>query len=107
MTLNLKGVTISFLKENLVFSGTGNDPIHMLMLQIIGACAQFEREVIKERQREGIVLAKKLGKHLGRPPKLSKKEITELKERVLKGESKLHLAKEYSISRTTLFRILR
>ena len=79
----------------------------MLMLQIIEACAQFEREMIKERQREGIAIAKKLGKHLGRPPKLSEEEVMQLKGRVSKGESKLHLAKEYSISRTTLFRILR
>lgn len=105
--LNSKGVTVQFIKENLIFSGHKNDPIHMLMLQIIGACAQFERELIRERQREGIALARKQGKHLGRPCKLTGQQISELQKRVSNGESKQFLAKEYEISRTTLFRLLK
>lgn len=105
--LTKKGVTICFYKENLKFSNSENDPIHTLMLQIIGACAQFERSLIKERQREGIAQAKRQGKHLGRPAKLSEEQITQLKIRVSRGENKVSLAAEYGISRTTLFRLLK
>ena len=60
-----KGVTVQFLKERLAFSGQ-DDPFQRLQLQIIGAVAEFERALIKERQREGIAKAKSQGKHLGR-----------------------------------------
>ena len=65
-----KGVTVQFLKERLTFSGQ-DDPFQRLQLQIIGAVAEFERALIKERQREGIAKAKSMGKHLGRERKLT------------------------------------
>ncbi|WP_239465127.1 recombinase family protein, partial [Desulfovibrio piger] len=43
-------------------------PLPKLQLQIIGAVAQFERAMIKERQREGIAIAKAAGKYKGRKP---------------------------------------
>lgn len=105
--LSNKGVTVRFYKENLIFLGSGSDPVHTLMLQIIGACAQFERALLKERQREGIALAKKEGRLLGRPFKLTEAQIRQIQTRAFQGENRLSLAKEYGISRTTIYRILK
>lgn len=100
-----KGVTVQFLKERLAFSGQ-NDPFQRLQLQIIGAVAEFERALIKERQREGIAKAKSQGKHLGRERKLSPELERSLKARAEAGEEKKSLAQEFGVSRQTLYRIL-
>jgi DNA invertase Pin-like site-specific DNA recombinase len=63
--LNTKGVTVRFHKESLEFSGDAN-PMNDLLLNMLGAVAQFERATILERQREGIVKAKAAGKYTGR-----------------------------------------
>lgn len=64
-SLNGRGVTVHFHHEKLVFSGA-NDKYQNLMLQMMGAVAEFERAMIKERQREGIVKAKEKGVYTGR-----------------------------------------
>jgi DNA invertase Pin-like site-specific DNA recombinase len=97
---------VKFHKENLTFTGEDN-PFQMLQLQIIGAVAQFEREIIKERQREGIAKAQAKGKHCGRKAKLSKEQVREIKKRIENGEEKRGLAKEYGISRQTLYRVIK
>jgi len=56
----------NFRKEQLSFSG-GSDAVQTLMLQMMGAFAQFERSMIRERQREGIAAAKAAGKHMAKP----------------------------------------
>lgn len=76
-------------------------------MQIIGAVAQFEREIIRERQREGIAKAKAKGKHCGRRAKLLKDQVLEIKDRIEAGEEKKALAAEYGISRQTLYRVLK
>jgi DNA invertase Pin-like site-specific DNA recombinase len=55
-----KGVTVEFVSEKLSFTGD-DDKYATLMLHILGGVAQFERAIIKERQREGIELAKRMG----------------------------------------------
>jgi len=60
-----RGVHIVFVKENLTFTGE-DKPMSNLLLSVIGAFAQFERELIRERQREGIAIAKREGKYRGR-----------------------------------------
>lgn len=90
------GATIRFHKEGLIFSG-GDSPFQVLQLQIIGAVAQFERALIRERQREGIEAAKKDGKHLGRRASLTKDQVAEIRRR--KDESKAGLAKEFKVCR--------
>ena len=65
-SLNAQGVSIKFHKEGLVFNANANDAMSQLMLTMLGAIGEFERELIKERQREGIELAKKEGKYKGR-----------------------------------------
>lgn len=105
-TFNDKGVAVHFHKENLVFTGEDDNPTQTLYFQIIGAVAQFERALIKERQREGIALAKRDGVHCGRKAKLSKDQVAEIRARVDAGETKKALAKEYQVSRQTLYNAL-
>lgn len=67
-----KGGRIQFTKEGLTFGGSVNDPTSKLMLHILGAIAEFERELIKQRQREGIAKAKEAGRYKGRPKTLNR-----------------------------------
>ena len=102
---NEKGIVIHFHKENLIFSGQ-NDPMNKLMMQLLGAVSEFERALIKERQREGIATAKAKGKHLGRKASLTTEQVEEIKVRATNGESKADLAKEYGVSRQTIYSAL-
>ena len=105
-TLTVRGVSVKFHKENLEFTGE-NNPFQNLQLQIIGAVAEFEREMIRERQREGIEKAKAKGKHLGRARKLSEAQKNELCARAKAGEDKKALAGEFGVSRQTVYRYLK
>lgn len=78
-----------------------------LMLSVMGAFAQFERALILERQREGIAIAKKKGVYRGRKRALSDEDIEIIKSRVSKGEKKAQLAREFGVSRETLYQYLR
>ncbi|USE33930.1 recombinase family protein [Endozoicomonas sp. SCSIO W0465] len=104
-SLTEQGVSVQFHKENLIFSGDSN-PMHKLMFQMMGAFAEFERSMIRERQREGIAAARKQGKQIGAKPKLSSEQVDELKRRVAIGDQKKSLAQEYGISRQTLYNLL-
>jgi DNA invertase Pin-like site-specific DNA recombinase len=64
-TLTRKGVRVEFVKESLVFTGE-DSPMANLMLSVMGAFAEFERSLIRERQREGIALAQQGGAYKGR-----------------------------------------
>lgn len=96
-----RGVTISFHKENIIFDGSSSNPMHKLLLQILGAFAEFERSMIRERQAEGIAVARKKGKHLGRKSKLTPEQIEQVKAR--RNENKTALAKEFGCSRQTIY----
>ncbi len=76
-----------------------------LLLGVMGAFAQFERDLIRERQREGIALAKlREGAYVGRKPSLTPAQAKELRQRVNAGESKTALAGELGISRMSVYR---
>lgn len=100
--LTAKGITVKFIKENLTFDNEYS-PMSNLLLSVMGAFAEFERELIRERQREGIVLAKKKGVYKGRKPALTSDQVAELKGSAKAGANKTQLAKEYHISRQTLY----
>jgi len=102
-----KGVTVTFLHENLVFAKGTTDPRADLMLGILGSFAEFERAIIRERQAEGIALAKKAGKYKGRKPALSTEQVAEIKRRTLAGESKAALARDFGVTRPTVYRALK
>ncbi|HAY95395.1 helix-turn-helix domain-containing protein, partial [Shewanella sp.] len=65
------------------------------------------RSLIRERQREGIALAKQRGVYRGRKKSLSDQDIKLLQHRVAAGEQKSTLAREFGISRETLYQYLR
>lgn len=100
-----RGVRVQFVKESLTFCGD-DSPMASLMLTLLGAVAQFERDLIRERQREGIELAKKRGAYKGRKKSLSPEQILEICRRAGK-EPKAALAREFGISRETVYEYLR
>jgi len=104
--LTKRGVRIEFVKESLTFTGE-DSPMANLMLSVMGAFAEFERALIRERQREGIALAKQRGAYRGRKKSLSEPQIVELKRRIADGEQKTAVAREYGVSRETLYQYLR
>ena len=104
--LTSKGVSVRFHKENLVFTGQ-DDAIARLTLQMMGAFAEFERAMIKERQREGIVKAKAEGRCWGRKAKLGPDQVAEIRDKLSIGVSRKAIAEELGISRQTLYAALR
>jgi len=101
-----RGIRVEFVKEQLTFTGE-DSPMATLLLSVMGAFAEFERALIRERQREGIALAKQRGVYRGRKKALSEEAVAELHRRVVAGEKKAHLAREFGISRETLYQYLR
>ncbi|HEY5496763.1 MAG TPA: recombinase family protein [Syntrophales bacterium] len=104
--LTKRGIRIEFVKEGLHFTGE-DSPMANLLLSVMGAFAEFERALIRERQREGIALAKKRGAYRGRKKALSPEQVAELQQRAAAGEQKAALAREFGISRETLYQYLR
>lgn len=104
--LTKRGIRIEFVKECLTFTGE-DSPMANLLLSVMGAFAEFERALIRERQREGIALAKQRGTYRGRKKSLSPEQVVELQQRASTGEQKAKLAREYSISRETLYQYLK
>lgn len=101
-----RSVAVHFHKENLIFQNNDN-PMQKLMLQMMGAFAEFERNMIRERQKEGIAAARKRGKQIGAKKKLSQKQTAEIRERLSSSRiSKTEIAREYGISRQTLYSAL-
>lgn len=101
-----RGVTLEFHKERLKFTGE-DDPFQKLQLQMMGAFAEFERSLIRERQREGIAAAKKKGRQIGAKKKLTPEQVEEIRKRVGCGEQKKALALELGVSRQTLYDALK
>lgn len=104
-SLTAKGVKVQFIKESLVFDGN-NNPMANLMLGIMGSLAEWERSVIRERQMQGIAIAKAKGVYKGRKKSLSTNQVEELKGLAAAGACKSGLAKQFSISRQTLYAYL-
>jgi DNA invertase Pin-like site-specific DNA recombinase len=103
--LTSRGVRIQFVKENLTFSGD-DSPMSRLLLSMMGAFAEFERAIIRERQREGIEKAKKKGKYKGRKRVLTPLQAQELRSLAVPGCNKSALAKRFGISRESVYRYL-
>ena len=97
-----KGVRVEFVKESLAFTGE-DSAMNTLLLSMLGAVAEFERSMILERQREGIALAKAAGKYTGRRAALTSVQAAELRQRLEGGASVTALARDYGISRQTVY----
>lgn len=100
--LTERGVAVEFVKENLTFTGD-DSPASKLMLAVMGGTAEFERAMIRARQREGIEAAKASGKHLGRAAILKPSQVRELRKRVAAGEDKAKIAEAFGISRASVY----
>jgi DNA invertase Pin-like site-specific DNA recombinase len=105
-SLTKRSIRIEFIKECLTFTGE-DSPMANLMLSVMGAFAEFERALIRERQREGIAIAKQRGAYRGRKKALSDEKVAELKLRIGRGEQKAAVARALGISRETLYQYLR
>lgn len=102
-----RGVAVEFVKESLTFTGE-DSPMATLLLSVMGAFAEFERSLIKERQREGIAIAKEKGVYKGRKPAKSPEEIAAIRRQDEErgGKNRAALAREHGISRETLYQYL-
>lgn len=103
--LTSRGVRIQFVKEALTFSGD-DSPMSRLLLSMMGAFAEFERAIIRERQREGIEKAKKKGVYKGRKRVLTPLQVAELRSLAVPGSNKSALARRFGISRESVYRYL-
>ena len=105
-TLTGRGVRVQFVKEGLLFSGD-DSPMANLLLSVLGAIAEFERSLIRERQLEGIAVAKRKGIYKGREKALDDVLVAHIKERIASGEKKARVARDAGISRQTLYGYLK
>ena len=103
-TLNEKGVAVKFITENQEYNSK-SDPTSILMLSMLGAFAQFERNMIKARQVEGIRKAKERGQRFGRKP-LSRQKVNEVLNRKAKGQRVVEIANSLNIGTSTVYKVL-
>src|SRR5258708_16225279 len=104
--LTQRGVAVEFFKNKLSFACATPDPMPNLMLTMLAGFATFERDLIRERQREGIALAKARGVYKGRKKALKPEEADQLRESADAGLSKAELARTYLITRETVYSYL-
>lgn len=104
--LTTRGVRVQFVKEGLVFTGE-DSPMATLMLSVMGAFAEFERALLRERQREGIAAARSRGAYRGRARSLTTEQVEDLVARAAAGEAKTSLARAFGVSRETVYTYLR
>ena len=102
--LHAKGINIKFLKENILLDASGTEhAMTRLLMSMLGAVAEFERSLIRERQREGIELAKKRGVYKGRKP-TDPSIIEKARSKIQQGIPLSKVAREFEISHSTLYR---
>lgn len=105
-TITAKGAVLVFVQEGLAFSREADDPRATFMLGILGSLAEFERSLIRERQADGVALAKKAGIYPGRKRILTPQQEEEIRQRCAAGANRNALAREFGVSRATIFRTL-
>lgn len=101
-----KGIGIQFVKDNMSFSKQPT-AVEKLILQTMASFAEFERNILKERQREGIEIAKAKGLYKGRRRALKLDQVIELNKKVEMGIPKARVAREFGISVVTLYEYLK
>lgn len=105
--LTNKGVSVEFIKENLIFNDNKDNAMNQFLLSVMGAFAEFERALIKERQKEGIAIAKERGVYTGRKRKLSNKQVAQIQQQKASGVSISNIDKQYNLNRSTIYRNLK
>lgn len=101
--LTKKGVSIEIYKPALTFKGGDDNKYNDLMLGILGAVSQFERQIILERQAEGIAKAKERGVYKNAKRKA---DHTKVRNMVAEGIPKAKIARQLGLSRQTIYDIL-
>ena len=102
-TLTGKGVEVQFMKEGMHFKPDENNSMSTLLLSILGSFAEFERNIMLERQREGIAIAKAKGVYKGRKAALDVYKAFEALSEIREGVPKTKVAPKYGISRTAMY----
>lgn len=103
--LTERGIEVQFLKEAQTYS-RDSSPVSKLMLGLLGSIAEFERSLIRERQAEGIAKAKERGVYKGRSKSLTEPETQALVDAASRGVSKARIARDFGVSRATVYRYL-
>ena len=99
-----RGVDVRFLKEGLIFRSAGRaDPLAVFQLQVMGAFAQLERALIRDRQREGIEAAKARGVYRGRARRLTPDQVAAARAEIGSGVPKAVVARRLGVARQTLY----
>jgi len=99
--LKRKGVALKIVDMG-VDTGT---PTGRLFLNIVGSIAEFEREIMLERQREGIAAAKAEGKYKGRAP-TARRKAEQIRELATQGVSKVEIARRLGVGERSVYRML-
>ena len=107
--LTSKGIAVHFVKECKTFRGDSTDAMDKLMLSMLGAFAEYERTLIRERQREGIAKAKQRGVYRGSQPKITDHLLLSqiVEEATALGANKTRIAAKHGISRDTLYKYVK
>lgn len=105
-TIINKKASVTFVSENLTFTGD-DSPLSVLLLQVLGAFAQFQRMIIREAQREGIAIAKRNGVYKGRKKALSTDDVATILQRISAGDHKTQIARDLGVSRKTLYQYVK
>lgn len=101
-----KGCAVQFVPERITVDESGTSPVDGLMLGMLAAFAEFERRRIKDRQAEGIALAKARGKYV-QAPKLSDTDAEQARVMIEMGIPKAEVARTSGVSRQALYTSLR
>jgi len=101
-----KECSIKFHKEDLLF-GDKKNICNDLMLTILSAVSQMERDLMLERQREGIEIAKLKGKYKGRKPTLSDEQLDLMKLDFESGMKKTEIAEKYGVTRSYVYQLVK
>lgn len=104
-SLVARKVQVHFMKENMQFNGC-DSAMANLMLSIMGAFAEFEHSFIRERQKEGIDIAKKAGKFKGGQTKLTSEKTIRLREMLQNKRRKADIARELGVSRASVYKYM-
>lgn len=106
--INAEGASVHFHKENLVFKGNGStDPMQELMLNMMGAFAEFERAIIVERRKDGVAIAREKGVKFGRKAKVTPEIKAAIRAEKAAGAKVEDLKIKYAIGRQTVYDALK
>lgn len=104
-TIVSKGATVRFHKENLTFGNGQQNPYSKLLFNLLSSLAEFERDLILERQREGIAIAKAKGVYKGKQSRFSDEDFDRIRSDFKETADKTRLARKWRISRSYLYKI--